>query len=229
MKLKFLKATLTSLTIALLSFISTANAGLITNGFTFSVASDCDQSSGNHFHSSTGGDFGNPSGKAEIGNFSCEEVRGLSEYDLGGLVTTPEAFVTFDAFSYGLFSGTNDFPFNGMIDIVLYQGNNAEDISDYQAIASTIVGSFSTNGINIGDIFSFDISAAFNNAITNNWSSLGIRLQTEGTGVSDGGAWVFDDFRLTTTDDTTTSVPEPSSLAIFALGMMGLASRRFKQ
>lgn len=229
MKFKFLKVAISGLLLSTVSLANVVHAGLITDGFTFSIASGLDQLSGNHFHSSTGGDYGNASGKAEIGNFNSEEVRGLSEYDLNGQLAALSAFVTFDAFSYGLFDGTNDFPFNGTIDVISYQGNNQENISDYQAAASTIIGSFSTVGINAGDIFSFDILTAFNMAIANNWSSLGIRLQTEDTGVNTGGAWVFDDFRLTTTDDTVTSVPEPSTLAIFALGMIGLASRRFKK
>jgi hypothetical protein len=36
-------------------------------------------------------------------------------------------------------------------------------------------------------------------------------------------------FQITTSSGTSTSVPEPSTLAIFALGMIGLASRRFKK
>jgi hypothetical protein len=65
-----------------------ATAATITNGFTFSVADGFTGLSGQgtHFHSSTGGDFGNPAGKAEVGGFfGSEEVRGLSEYNLSGL------------------------------------------------------------------------------------------------------------------------------------------------
>ncbi len=71
----------------------------ITPGFTFSVASaEADQSVGTHFHSSTGGDFGNPSGKAEVGNFFDEEVRGLSEYNLAGL-SSGSAFINIKVLS----------------------------------------------------------------------------------------------------------------------------------
>ena len=219
-----MKLTCFSLAMSFFGMFSTANAALITQGFTFAVASGCDQISGNHFHSSTGGDFGNPAGKAEVGNFSCEEVRGLSEYDLSGLTTASSAYVTFDAASYGLFNGVNDFPFNGTIDIVAYQANNNEDISDYSAAVTSVIGSFNTASINIGDVFSFNILAAFNNAINNNWSSFGIRLQTEDT-VNDGGAWVFDDFRLTT-DDQSTGIPEPSTMAIMLLAALGIAVRK---
>jgi hypothetical protein len=222
---KFLKMAFAGLVLSVSGF---ANARLITNGFTFSVASNSDQSSGNHFHSSTGGDFGNPSGKAEVGNSETEEVRGLSEYDMAGQLAALSAFVTFDVFSYGLFAGVNNFPFTGTIDVLVYEGNNLEELNDYQAAVTSTIGSFSTLGLNFGDVLSFDVLPAFDNAVSNSWSSFGVRLQTEDT-VDSGGAWVFDDFRLTTTDDSSNDVPEPSTLAIFALGMIGLASRRFKK
>ncbi len=206
-----------------LLFACAANAAVITDGFTYSVASGSDQSAGYHYHSSTGGDFGNPAGKAEVGNFASEEVRGLSEYDLAGLSTASSAFVTFDVFGNGLFSGVNDFAFDGTIDITVFEGNNAENISDYQAPTTDTVGSFSTAGISIGDIFSFDITDIFNDALDLGWASLGIRLSTEDT-TNGGGAWVFDDFRLTTTNDST--VPETSIIALMGLGLAGLGFTR---
>lgn len=214
-----------------LGFSLQGNAALITNGFTYAVASSgSDQSTGTHFHSNTGGVYGNPAGLAEVGNYSSEEVRGLSEYDLSGQSTAISAFVTFDTYGTGLFTGVNDFPFNGTIDIAAYQGNNSEDISDYQAIAVAAVGSFGTVGLSAGTIFSFDITSIFNNAISNGWSSLGIRLSTEDT-VNNGGAWVFNDFRLTTTNDSTGTVPEPSILLLMASSLAGLgfAARKKRQ
>lgn len=210
----------------LLFAVYSANATLITNGFTYAVASSDDQAAGNHFHSSTGGDFGNPSGLAEVGAYSTEEIRGLSEYDLSGQANSTSAFVTFDVFSTGLFGGVNDFSFDGDISIIAYQGNNSEDLNDYEATATAIVGSFSTVGIAVGDIFSFDILNIFNNAIDNGWSSLGIRLQTEDNTI-DGGAWTFSDFRLTTTDESTgVPVPTPASIALFCIGLVGLRLTR---
>jgi hypothetical protein len=41
-----------------------SQAVTITNGFTYSVASSGDQTVGTHYHSNTGGAFGNPAGKA---------------------------------------------------------------------------------------------------------------------------------------------------------------------
>ena len=208
-----------------------ASAATITNGFTFAVASGCgDTSAGNHFHSSTGGDFGNPAGRAEVGSFGgadCEEVRGLSEYDLAGLGAAASAFVTFDVdLLGGLFPGDNDFLYTGMIDIFAYQGNNAEDVSDYQAASTGFVGSFSTAGLSIGDTLSFDITTIFNTAIAAMDNSLGIMLRI--ADAPNGGAITFLDFRLTT-DDQTSAVPIPAAALMFPLGIAALRMARKKK
>lgn len=212
-----------------LSFVSLpAQAALITDGFTFAVASAGDDFSvGTHFHSNTGGAFGNPAGKAEVGRYSTEEVRGLSEYDLTGLATSPAAFVTFNVFKAGgLFVGENDTPFDGTIDIEIYQGNNTEDLSDFEAPTVAFVMSFATAGLSVGEVISADITTWFNQAITDGWTSLGIRLRNEPLHAT-SQAWTFDLFRLTTEDETT-AIPEPGVLGLLGIGVaaLGMARRR---
>lgn len=203
-----------------------ASAVTITNGFTFTVADGCD-GVGNHFHSSTGGDFGNPAGRAEVGDYSCEETRGLSEYDLTGLGAAASAFVTFDVdMLAGLFPGVNDFAYVGDIDIFAYQGNNAEDISDFNAASTGMVGTFSTTGLAVGNTLSFDITAIYNAAIAAMDSSLGIMLRIADAG--NGGAITFLDFRLTT-DDQTSAVPIPAAAFMFPLGIAALRMARRKK
>jgi hypothetical protein len=208
-----------------LTFGATATqAQVITPGFTYAVASNggaC--ATGTHYHSNTGGAFGNPAGKAEVGNFLSECVRGLSEYNLTGLTVSPSAFVTFDVFKMGgLFAGTNDFPFTGAINVFAYQGNNLEDIGDYSALRLDILGSFSTAGLVVGDVLSFDVTEIFNAFIADGNTSLGIRLERAGEAPTNRGAVTFDTFRLTS-NDLTTVTPEPGTYLLLATGLAGVA------
>ncbi len=223
---------------AVLASVGTlAQAALITNGFTFAVASGSNTAIGTHFHSNTGGAFGNPAGKAEVGRYFTEGVRGLSEYSLTGLTNSASAYVTFNTYKAGgLFAGSNDFPFTGTIKVDVYQGNNTEDISDYQAPSLGNVFTFSTAGLAVGDILSFDITSYFNAAVTAGWSSLGIRLIADP--LNDRGAWTFDSFRLTNSNDCRPGNPacggqvsEPESLALLGVAMLSaiVALRRRRQ
>lgn len=209
------------LTLVALLPASVGRADLITPGFTFTVSDGFtgNPEEGSHYHSSTGGDFGNPDGLAEVGGYAGgEEPRGLSEYDLTGLVGGGPAYVSFDVFAAdGLFDqGGGVFD----IDIFSYQGNNAEDLSDYEAPATSLVATFSTAGLSPGDSLSFDVSAALDAALLGGEPSLGIRLQQSLRDTA-GPAYTFHDFRL-----TTTPVPEPGTALLSAAGLALLAARR---
>ncbi|MCW5557496.1 MAG: PEP-CTERM sorting domain-containing protein, partial [Verrucomicrobiae bacterium] len=208
-------------------------ANLITEGFTFAVASGGGVTDiGTHYHSNTGGAFGNPAGKAEVGRFGSEEVRGLSEYNLTGLGTATSAYVSFDVFKAGgLFDGVNDRPFTGKIIVDAYAGNNLENISDYGATSLGEVGIFNVSTLIAGDIFSFDITSIFNAAIAAGNTSLGIRLREDRSNpdYNSSLAWTFDTFRLTSDNLTTKPgavVPEPESFALVGLVLVGAAFSR---
>ncbi|MDB4673609.1 VPDSG-CTERM sorting domain-containing protein [Verrucomicrobiales bacterium] len=216
--------------IALLAglFIQNSSAVVITPGLTYAAATDSNTDFATHFHSNSAGAFGTPASKAEVGGFSTttgiEEVRGFSEFDLAGLSAGP-AFISFDVFSAGgLFVGVNDFPFDGTIDIFSYQGNNTEDLIDFEVTATMPVDSFPTAALSVGDSFSFNITSQLDNALTSGWTSLGIRLQTNGGRPANGGAFAFDNFQLTSSDDSTgTNVPDTgATLALFSIALVGL-------
>lgn len=216
---------LPSILLAIVSVVSPLSfANTITQGFTYSVADAFIGSSGvgTHFHSSTGGDFGNPAGLAEVGRLGDEEVRGLSEYNLAGLAVAASAFVTFDVYQLGgLFGQAN---YSGPISIFSFLGDNSEDLSDFQAASTGSVGTFNSTGLSVGDVTSFDITSLFNTAIGNGNASLGIRLQLNPLSAANQ-AIVFKDFRLTT-DNQSTVVPAPASLVLVVAALLGLFATR---
>jgi len=208
--------------------LMTCSAGVITEGFTFSVASaGGDHSRGTHYHSSTGGVYGDPSGKAEVGSYASEEVRGLSEYNLAGLGMLDSVFVTFNTYSAGgLSAGVNDEPWTGTINVYAYQGNTRESVTAYEALPIAFAGALSTSGLVEGGIVSMHITSIFNSAIGGGLASLGIRLERAGNVPSYSGAWTFDTFRLTSDDQSTAFTPEPHTYLLTAAGLAGLALAR---
>jgi hypothetical protein len=122
-----------------------------------------------------------------------EEERGIVEFNLGA--QSPEASVL----------------------LMFDTGNSAYSITDFDALATFFLGSFSTAGMIVGQQFSFDVTAAFN---ANAGGSLGIRLQP----VSEPGqtSYTFDDFKL---DTDPPAVPEPATLLMLGTGISGAAVR----
>ena len=207
--------------------IGSAGAVTITNGFTFTVADQFGGAVGvgTHFHSNTGGSFGNPAGLAEVGRLSPEETRGLAEFNLAGQLVATSAFVTFDVNQLGgLFGQSN---FNGNIDINAYVGNNTEDLSDFQIATSGAVGSFNSTPLVVGNTLSFDILSIFNAAIGNGGTSLGIRLQINPL-LTANEAIVFNNFLLST-DDRTSVVPVPAALPLFGTALLGLGFAGYRK
>ncbi|MGM3308006.1 hypothetical protein ACSQ6I_18860 [Anabaena sp. WFMT] len=210
---------------------SPVKAAIITPGLAFSVSSGPDPNGfGIYFSSSTSNPFGNPAGKNEVGNFFNEDIRGLSEYNLTGLTSAASALINFDVFQKGgLFPAINGFPFTGNIQLVSYIGNNAENLYDYQAPSIGTVGTFSTASLAVGDTLSFDVTSIFNSAISNGFSSLGIRLQVDSGTDPEGGAWTFDNFRLTTVPVKVPESSPTSALLVFVFGTGVILKTREKQ
>lgn len=209
----------------------------VTGGLTFTVANDGPGSAGSHFHSSTQTGDG---GFAEVGRGFFddgnggevrEEIRGLSEFDLNGLTTASQAILQFEVlFPGGLFADNAD-PFDGIIALLAYEGDNFESIGDFQITPTFAISDFAINPIDFegGETISLDITALYNSFIANGISALGIRLENAPL-VDASLAWTFGNFLLTTETAPPPppppgEVPEPATIGLLGLGV-ALALRR---
>jgi len=244
MKFKFLNATLASSILSISSLVSVANAGLITNG---------DFSTGDF----TGWDVGITPTVADGGRpYSIDtsgdgwDIRGTTLYATNGFdggailngVPDYEADLDFYlqqdfSFSGNVISAFLSFEFDitgGPSFVASRSGAPTEDrVFDVSFLDSL--------GIDLGSVYTYtvagttvdsnprqfinlDVTSFFNNNSGNNFKlSFNENIPQYFTG---GGSFQIDNIDL---NIVTADVPEPSTLAIFALGMMGLASRRFKK
>jgi len=217
MKFKVFNAALVSVLLVVSNLSNVANAGLITinavNGGYYN--SNGSHSGGTHTNTYTSGDM----------------YHSWYGFDLSGLNFTILNSASISIVNSASSSG-GDFelyevntPYSNLGTVTSLSIFN--DLSDGALLASGSV----TNA-------SLLATTTFNNVglseITNNIGSawaFGVYNPTGGSGSNGLFGWnSAPQATLTLTfDETTTPVPEPSTLAIFALGMIGLASRRFKK
>ena len=114
--------------------------------------------------------------------------------------------------SSNVVTGVN--PFDIIIDIA--------DIFEYDGTSNLLLDIVRISGSSEPfDSVRNDVSASEMNRVWSSTNSL--------TGESLGDRGLVTQFRIATTAQEPSTVPEPSTLAIFALGIMGLTSRRFKK
>ena len=217
MKFKFLKLAISSLVLVLAT--TTAHAGII-------VDNNIEQGNGwvtNAWYDTEGGFFTQDTGAETEGGQSTHmnslgaEHSKVTNSDVSqGNHTLQEGTYTI-SFAAGNFNNTA-FP---TLDI-MFAGLSMNDTISSSTITPALghweLWSFTwdiaSDNTNIGNLLSFNATAPVNGISRN--------ASFDGVGdMSDLGNGFLVDF--------TTSVPEPTTLAIFALGMIGLTSRRLKK
>ncbi|MDX2369087.1 MAG: choice-of-anchor L domain-containing protein [Colwellia sp.] len=166
---------------------------------------------------------------------------------LSGDPTFDAAFLTFDFISDGgnvffnyVFASEeyNEFVNSNVNDVFAFflDGVNVALIPGTNTPVSIDTVNLGINSglFNDNDGGSFDIEYdGFTDVFTASVLGLSAGTHTISMGIADGGDGVWDSTVFiqasSFTDNVTVTVPEPSTLAIFALGIMGLASRRFKK
>jgi hypothetical protein len=219
---------------AFLLFISggatQAGAASVISGLTYSVNNS---ETGTYFWSTPStsdcvADAGGISGGcAEVGGgyivfpeTKYENKRGMSEFNLAGQTLASQATLSFEVYNQWGYYIQGEFV---NADVVVYQGNNVGELGDWGASSTASLGSFST-----GDFcnwsyslpcntITFDVTVAYNQAIINGWSALGIRLQDPNLSPSE--ASIFHHFSI-----EATTVPLPGAVWLFGAGLAFLAS-----
>ena len=226
-----------------------SHAGAVTiNGLGFTTAQDTNpapSNDGTHFHSDSGGSFGNPAGLLEVGTYfvnplHIEEIRGHGEFNLAS-IPAGAATLSFDVFGLGgLFSQAN---FVGDIEILMYEANDAEDLTDYSVATVGSLATFNTGGLAVGDTLNFNVTTAVNDAKGNGYVSLGFRFQALNLGLStsnvtvggvtthiisplSGAAITFEKMRILVEDGP---IPEPEAWLLVLIWLAGLGYIRLRR
>jgi hypothetical protein len=236
MKFKFLKAAILGITVTLSNF---ASAGLITGTFTGGDAGEGLDFDGNFEYAVNV--RGNGGGTIGDANFTNDSASGVT-------VTAANEILTWGApKNYGVSANDNALEYIMQSIRWSYSGTDVLTV----ALDNLIIG----NNYSLQLLFAescctrgFDIFAE-NLMIVDDFSPYVLQGSTNN---NTNGAFVRYDFTAADTTlniamggnapysdrnpilngltlENTTSVPEPSTLAIFVLGMIGLASRRFKK
>ncbi|WP_259366878.1 PEP-CTERM sorting domain-containing protein [Colwellia sp. BRX8-7] len=226
MNIKYLKGAFASL---ILCISSLANAGLISYELE-DIATFSNYRDYNVAQTFTGNGFVGMYGNSFAHLFRLEndqnQAQNNIQIDISGLLgnSINSAYLSFRLMT------SVDGPTNFNIDGYNSDGRlrHLQGFNDSQYGRSSYV----TDGTTA--IQSFDITSILNTALSSNETWLGLNVYR----TSGDSQWTYTPttgdardsamLRLNV-DYNTTEVPEPSTLAIFALGMIGLASRRFKK
>jgi len=223
MKFKFLKSSLTGSLLAATCLVNVANAGLIftnTSNITLSasqVESGGDTTANQDVAGGLGGTLLAYTATAPNsgGNYA---LSNLNDGDIGIGITSDGFYALHSNGDLRLAFGADTL----LGGIAIYNGYSNRDDGSYKLIddTGTTLGAWNvstTSGGTNNGVDSFWLT--FNTPVTSAYLTL------RSTNIEYGKA----SYREIQVFSSSVAVPEPSTLAIFALGMIGLASRRFKK
>jgi hypothetical protein len=208
MNIKMLKAALAGLVLSMSGF---ANAGLITT---------IDAGATNHIFASS---INNGVGPISENGFTwTASNNGYYGYDNGWGLNQNGSWNNINLIGLNSSTGSFTVTFDSLVSDVLAFVNYAGGVNSPQAS----IGIYSINDVLLE---SFDLNGLLGSSTVNGGWNYGFERNTaEIKSIKFTNAFIVASNLRSFVDQPSTDVPEPSTLAIFALGIMGLASRRFK-
>ena len=170
----------------------------------FSVANGV-EGPGDHWHANLAGSPSpaQPLQVAEVGGLdgdATEYIRGCVEFDVAGKGTATTATLKFKVFDVNFVTGSSvgglfgqTVPYEGIVTLEAYTGDNSEDLTDISSASLGTIGTIDTTGAAAQQEFSIDVTTLYNSAAT----SFGVRLKVSPTEPpATVKAITFYDFRL---------------------------------
>lgn len=241
MKFKFFKVAMTGLTFFVGGFVNLANAGLITSslGNLSSLTADYNQTAIGSFSSFNAASFGALNGTGTTSDASNDSATfKLSLTNLSAFTGTTDQYL-FESGGAGHGIGIV-YQSGNLITFAQRTGNPLNTLSldvttmigqDFDIVASlSLVGNFMRLFVGENLFGELAIGMSSNDWDGSNGGAFGqgnssLVMNAAGVDFASGGLSDFNYYHDIVVDASV--VPEPSTLSIFALGMLGLVSRRF--
>jgi hypothetical protein len=211
MRSQFSSAVIASVIVAMSSVVGVANAGIISDYSKF-VADD---SWNIVYQGAYGTDFDYAS---ILGSIVPGSTVALASSSSAGSLTY-DLFASTSATTLSTITASNTTIFDN--DVFWYRNSSSLGFADTSTISQSSADTHCRDDEVCGDLrLSWHTNNDKGNIVTGGWRS-GVN-----TGLNDDDVWQR---YVLVLDQNSESVPEPSTLAIFALSLIGLASRRFKK
>jgi hypothetical protein len=211
MRSQFSSAVIASVIVAMSSVVSVAKAGIISDYSKF-VADD----SWNVVYQ---GGYGTAFDYASIlGSIVPGSTVALASSSSAGSLTY-DLFASTSTTTLSTITASNTTIFDN--DVFWYRNSSSLGFADTSTISQSSADTLCSSDVACGDLrLSWHTNDGIGNTVSGGWRS-GVN-----TGLNRNNVWQR---YVLVLDQTPASVPEPSTLAIFALSLIGLASRRFKK
>lgn len=151
-----------------------------------------------------------------------EFATGYTEFNTAGLTAGERATFNFNIRRKFRTDGRSilELPLGGTFTLTSYRGSNVatRDVYDHPPVSFGVIGTFDLSRFNVGDTLSFDVSSQLGLALASGAPSFGMHFSGPGPFAS-----ALRGVGVTFANTTVVGVPEPSTYALLAGGLVAIA------